>query len=309
LPNSFSGNTPEEFPRENSTLLDRPVQTHTEPRAGFAWQPFSARDVVLRGGYGIYANRTSFEGNGSLLALNPPFALNAVLEGAASATASLESPFPNLPPSSSFPNFAGAMLPGPPFTAYSFLRSPIITDPDFKESIVQQYDFDLQYQRKTYVFSIGYAGAKGNHLALGRSNNQPVLAGASAPVNGLTTNSTANAAERVPFVGLSPLLYRLESGGNSIYNSLEATLKKDVSHGFRFLTAYTFSKSIDDAGIVWALLSLAHSDCRSPVKWFTTIKTMSLLSAVCLTLIELTDWLSAVRGTCPAPDTRQAQPS
>jgi hypothetical protein len=66
-------------------------------------------------------------------------------------------------------------------------------------------------------------------------------------VNGLTTNSVANAAERVPFVGLTPLLFRLESSGNSIYNSLQATLKKDMSHGFQFLAAYTFSKSIDDA--------------------------------------------------------------
>jgi hypothetical protein len=67
-------------------------------------------------------------------------------------------------------------------------------------------------------------------------------------VNGLTTNSAANAAERVPFVGLSTLLFRLESSGNSIYNSLQATLKKDMSHGFQFLAAYTFAKSIDDAG-------------------------------------------------------------
>ena len=181
------------------------------------------------------------------LALNPPFALNAVLNGAANAAASLESPFPNLPPNSSFPNFVGNMLPGPPFTGSSFLRTPFITDPDFKESTVQQYDFDLQYQHKSYVLSIGYAGAKGTHLGVGRSNNQPLLASPSDPVNGLTTNSTANAAERVPFVGLSPLLYRLESSGNSIYNSLQATLKKDMSHGFQFLAAYTFSKSIDDA--------------------------------------------------------------
>jgi hypothetical protein len=83
---------------------------------------------------------------------------------------------------------------------------------------------------------------------VGRSNNQPLLAAPSDPVNGLTTNSTANAAERVPFVGLSPLIYRLESSGNSNYNSLQATLKKDMSHGFQFLAAYTFSKSIDDAG-------------------------------------------------------------
>jgi hypothetical protein len=43
------------------------------------------------------------------------------------------------------------------------------------------------------------------------------------------------------------LLYRLESGGNSIYNSFQATLKKDFSYGLQFLAAYTFSKSIDDA--------------------------------------------------------------
>ena len=248
LPSNFHGNAPEGFPRANPTLLDHPVQTHPEPRVGFTWQLLSSRDMVLRAGYGIFANRTSFEGNGSLLSLNPPFALNAVLNGAANATASLESPFPNLPSNASFPNFVANMLPGPPFTASSFLRSPILTDPDFKESTVQQYDLDLQYQHKTYVFSIGYAGAKGTHLAVGRSNNQPLLADASAPVNGLTTNSAANAAERTPFVGLSPLIYRLESSGNSNDNSLQATLKKDMSHGFQFLAAYTFSKSIDDAG-------------------------------------------------------------
>src|SRR5438445_4441573 len=39
-----------------------------------------------------------------------------------------------------------------------------------------------------------------------------------------------------------------ESSGNSIYNSLQATLKKDMSHGFQFLAAYTFAKSIEYAG-------------------------------------------------------------
>src|SRR5260370_7578534 len=137
------------------------------------------------------------------------------------------------------------MLPGPPFTGDHFLRTPSNTDPDFKESTVKHYDFDRQYQRKSYVFSIAYAGAKGTHLALGRSNNQPLLASPSGPVNGLTTNSVANAAERVPFVGLTPLVYRLESNGNSIYNSVQATLKKDMSHGVQFLPAYPLSKSLD----------------------------------------------------------------
>jgi hypothetical protein len=247
LPDNFRGYAPTGFPRENSTLLNHPIQTHPELRVGFAWQPFSSKDLALRGGYGIYANRTSFAENGYELALTPPFGLNASLNGAANATASLENPFPNLPPSSSFPNFVGNRLPGPPFTGNSFLRTPVISDPDFKESTVQQYDFDLQYQHKSYVFSVAYAGAKGTNLALGRSNNQPPLASPSNPVNGLTTNSVANAAERVPFVGTSPLHFRLESSGNSIYNSLQATLKKEMSHGLQFLAAYTFSKSIDDA--------------------------------------------------------------
>jgi hypothetical protein len=249
LPDNFHGYAPTGFPRENSTLLNHPLQVHPEPRVGFAWQPLSSRDLVLRGGYGIYANRTSFAGNGLLLALNPPFALSVTLTGGANATASLENPFPNFPPSSSFPNFVGNMLPGPPFTGNRFLGTPTITDPNFKECTVQQYDLDLQYQRKSYVFSVAYAGAKGTHLGVGRSNNQPPLASPSNPVNGLTTNSVANATERVPFVGLSPpFIGRLESSGNSIYNSLQATLKKDISHGFQFLAAYTLAKSIDGAG-------------------------------------------------------------
>jgi hypothetical protein len=248
LPDNFQGNAPRGFPRTNSTLLNNPILVHPEPRIGFAWQPFSSKDVVLRGGYGIYANRTSFQGSGLLLAFNPPFVLNASLSGGANAPSSLQNPFPNLPPTSSFPNFEANMLPGPPFSGNRFLRGATITDPDFKDSTVQQFDLDLQYRHKSHVLSIAYAGATGTHLALGRSNNQPLLASPSNPVNGLTTNSVANTAERVPFVGLAPLIFRVESSGNSIYNSLQATVKKDLSHGFQFLAAYTFSKSIDDAG-------------------------------------------------------------
>jgi hypothetical protein len=248
LPDNFDGYVPTGFPRTNSTLLNHPIQVHPEPRIGFAWQPVSSKDVVLRGGYGIYANRLSFKGNSSELIFAPPFTLSAVLTGGANAAASLQNPFPNLPPNSSFPNFVGNMLPGQPFTGNRFLRTATITDPDLTESTVQHFNLDLQYQHNSYGFSIAYAGAKGTHLALGRGENQPALASPSNPVNGLTTNSVANATERVPFVGLSPLEFRLETSGNSIYNSLQATLKKDMAHGVQFLAAYTLSKTIDDAG-------------------------------------------------------------
>src|ERR1700730_11610177 len=57
------------------------------------------------------------------------------------------------------------------------------------------------------------------------------------------------------------------------------------------------------------LQSPVDSDHLSWGNWCTTAKIMSLLSAASLTLIELTDWLSAVRGVFPAPTTRQVQPS
>lgn len=248
LPDNYSGFAPAGFPRGNATLLNDPVQVHPEPRIGFAWQPFSSKDLVIRGGYGIYANRLSVVGDGLTTVPNLPFTWFVSLFGGANAAASLQKPFPNLPPPSSFPNFEVNMLPGPPFTGDRIPRTSFIADPALKESTIQQFGLDLQYQHKSYVFSIAYAGAKGTHLGVGRSNNQPALASPSSPVNGLTTNSAANAAERVPFLGLTPLQLRLESSGNLIYNSLQATLKKDLSHGFQMLAAYTFSKSIDDAG-------------------------------------------------------------
>ena len=106
---------------------------------------------------------------------------------------------------------------------------------------------ETQYQHRDFLFSLAYAGARGTHLAVSRSNNQPKLASPTNPVNGLTTNSVANAVERVPFLGIAPLVFAVESSGTSRYDSLQATLNKRLSHGFQFLAAYTLSRSVDSA--------------------------------------------------------------
>jgi len=245
---NYKGAAPEGYPRKNSTLLNDPVQLHPEPRIGLAWQPFSLRDIVVRIGYGVYANRIGFFGAGLALGFNPPFQFIKNLIGAANAASSLQYPFPILPRDSSFPNFIGATLPGPPYTEDRTPLLPTIIDPDFKEATIQHYGLEIQYQRKSYLFSLAYAGAKGTHLVVSRSNNQPALASPASPVNGLTTNSVANAAERVPFLGIAPLVFHIQSSGNSSYNSLQASINKRLSHHFQFLAAYTFSKSIDSAG-------------------------------------------------------------
>jgi len=248
LANNYSGSAPEGYPRENSTLVHDAIQWHPELRVGLAWRPASSRDLVVRGGYGTYANRINFLGAGTLLAFNTPFQATRNLIGAANAASSFQHPFPVLPPASSFPNFVGAVLPGPPYVGDRTPQPGYLIDPDFKDATIQQYGVETQFQRHSYLFSVAYAGARGTHLAVSRSNNQPALASPTNPVNGLTTNSVANAAERVPFLGLAPLLFRVESTGTSDYHSLQTTIDKRLSHGLRFLAAYTLSKSIDTAG-------------------------------------------------------------
>jgi len=248
LADNYGGPTPAGFPRKNSTLLNDPVQLHPEPRLGFSWLPFPSRDLVIRGAYGIYANRTYFYSLGTALAFSPPFTLSKDLIGGANAAASLQFPFPVLPPASSFPNFAGTMLPGPPYTGDHNPFVAVVVDPAFREATVQQYGLEVQQQYKSLLFSLAYAGAISTHLPISRSNNQSLLASPANPVNGLSTNSAANAVERVPFLGLQPIAFRTESSGNCNYNSLQATINKRLSHGLQILAAYTFSKSIDTAG-------------------------------------------------------------
>jgi hypothetical protein len=248
LAGNYKGSAPEGFPRGNSTLLNDPVQVHPQPRVGLAWRPFSSRDIVIRSGYGLYANRLNFYGGANNLAFLPPFQFSKLLIGAANAESELRQPFAALPASSSFPNFIGAMLPGPPYTGD---RTPLLVgfiDPGFKEATTQHYGLEIQSQYRSYLFSLAYAGATGTHLAVIRGNNQPALASSTHPVNGLTTNSVTNAVERVPFLGIAPAVFELRSDATSSYHSLEATVNKRLSHGFQILAAYTFSKTIDTTG-------------------------------------------------------------
>src|SRR5262249_28225554 len=158
----------------NATLLRDAMQLHPEPRLGLAWRPSTSRDLVIRTGYELYANRVGFFGSAVDLAFNPPFQTSRNLVGAANAASSLQQPFPVLPLPSSFPNFSG--LPGPPYTGDRTPVLVVITDPNFKDATIQHYGVETQYQRGSVLFSIAYAGAKGSHLAVSRSNNQPALA-------------------------------------------------------------------------------------------------------------------------------------
>jgi len=77
--------------------------------------------------------------------------------------------------------------------------------------------------------------------------NEPGLASATNPVNGLTTNTVANAPLRVPYLGfgVTNLQYSMTDGSYK-FNSLQATLRKQLSRGLTLQAAYSWSRAFSD---------------------------------------------------------------
>jgi hypothetical protein len=206
------------------------------PRIGFAWIPFSAQTTSVRGGYGVFYTRPN--GNATLQVLtSPPFVGINVLEGVGNTAATLQDPFNPLPTPGVFPLR----------TATSELSATII-EPKYDSPMTQQYDLDIQQQLTgSTVFDLAYVGTRSTRLLESRNINEALLASEAGPVNGITTNTVENASQRVPYVGFAPGgLDRIESYGTSMYNSLQANLRRQMSHGVLLQAAYTWSKAMTD---------------------------------------------------------------
>ena len=103
--------------------------------------------------------------------------------------------------------------------------------------------------------------------------NQPLLASAARPVNCgytgaptdcVTTNTAVNAGQRVPYLGETPsALTDSEFAGESWYHGLQATLRRQMSHGLTFQSAYTLSKATNDTAIYNDLNDLARNWARA----------------------------------------------
>ncbi len=214
------------------------------PRVGFAWQLpksfFAATEkMVLRGGYGIYYSRTAGQTAFQSVIGGGPFAQLRQIQGTANGSASFANPFP---PEFSLPQF----VPYSPTTQLT----PRFVAQDLRPPITQQYSVNLQMDLShDLLLEVAYVGSRATHQLTNQIYNQAQLASPSHPIHGETTNTVANIAQRVPFLGFAPIgLNEIQSQASAWYNGLETSLTRRLSRGLQFLVAYTFSKSLSGAG-------------------------------------------------------------
>ncbi len=238
-----AGNVIQQYEQAGVPKVDKRVVKSLDPnnfapRFGFAWTPLHNQKLVVRGGYGIYYSRTSFQYI-TLNVIAPPTYVFGVRVGAP-----LANPFFAAPTQSQFPT----LVPGVALSGTLF-------DRNLRTPFMQQANLGIQYAlRPDLVMEVGYVGTRGMNLFRQVAINQARLASPQNPITNdvtgavITTNTAANASLRVPYSGVSVNgFFQNQTTAQSTYHSLQASLTKRFSHGLQFLASYTYAKSLDNA--------------------------------------------------------------
>jgi hypothetical protein len=213
----------------DSNVGVQPDRNNVAPRFGFAYQ--LRPTTVLRGGYGVYYNTQGHGGVAIRLQRQLPFGpINAENVNQFSASPR---------------RVAQGFRPIPELDFETVANRPqgsVLSMPDnFKSGYTQQFNLQLQQQLpwQGIVVKAGYVGNLGRQLHNTFNANQPVP-GPGGPAPRRPLNLIAPAVVNVT---------RAETDGISNYHALQMTAEKRFAESLGFLTAYTWSHSIDNVAL------------------------------------------------------------
>jgi hypothetical protein len=200
-----------------------------EPKVGFAWSPFGARNTVIRGGIGIFSDAIPTGAIDDILTNapnDPSFVLfNGALSPAAPGNLNGQATAANAAFRANFAS--GGAVPG-----FNFFNPGKVQIPRYEE-----WDLEIQQALGWHTtLSAKYVGNHGEHEEI----TNPAL-------NAFSPTGTA-------FGGL-PLtqpdarfgvVAQTQNVGNSNYNGVTLTAAHTANGGFQFQASYTYSHALDE---------------------------------------------------------------
>src|SRR5260370_9272469 len=121
--------------------------------------------------------------------------------------------------------------------------------PNVQPALDDQWNLAIQHQFwGDTTFQIGYVGQRGTHLMVPFSYTESVLLPNTACATAPCTATSPFFAKNPAFLNtISTVTGGTQSNGTMSYNSLQAVLQKQMSHGLQYQVSYTFSKCMSNS--------------------------------------------------------------
>ncbi len=190
------------------TSLLNPDRSMIEPRIGLSWRPLPASTLIIRAGYGKYANTSVYTSIATQMMQQAPLSKSLSVQNSASCPLTLANGF---------------------VSCATTTKDTFGIDPNFRVGYAQIWKLQVQHDLPLALqVSATYLGIKGTHGAQEFLPNSFPL-------------GAVNPCPNCP----AGFVYE-SSGGNSIRHAGEFILRRRMRSGFGATADYTFSKSIDD---------------------------------------------------------------